>query len=126
MSQLLIIGAKTPLFSGFELRHIHFPLPSSTMKAVAVSSAYPAYSLKTADLTIAKLSDLTIYNIRRLFAAGHVSYQETLSRLNLMYFFNVEQGSDLMDFCKQASDENHKNRKSRIANVTIDRFPPDR
>lgn len=41
-----------------------------TMKAVAVaaSAEYPAYKLRTADVTCAALSDLTVYNIRRLFA----------------------------------------------------------
>ncbi len=39
------------------------------MKAVAVCTAYPAYSLKSADLTVGRLSELTVYNMRRLFAA---------------------------------------------------------
>ncbi len=39
-----------------------------TMKAVAVLGAYPAYELKEADLTCANLEELSIYNVRRLFA----------------------------------------------------------
>ena len=51
---------------------IFLPLPltgCSTMRSVALCSAYPAYKLKAADLTIARLSELTVYNMRRLFAA---------------------------------------------------------
>mmetsp|Transcript_20153 Transcript_20153/g.42751 ORF Transcript_20153/g.42751 Transcript_20153/m.42751 type:complete len:382 (+) Transcript_20153:168-1313(+) len=39
-----------------------------TMKAVAVLGAYPAYELKEADLTCSNLEELSIYNVRRLFA----------------------------------------------------------
>ncbi|GAX74726.1 hypothetical protein CEUSTIGMA_g2173.t1 [Chlamydomonas eustigma] len=69
-----------------------------TMKAVAVCSAYPAYNLKTADLTVPRLSELTVYNIRRLFAA---------------------QGTDFMEYCRQTSDDLNKNKKKRITNATI-------
>ena len=36
--------------------------------AVAVLGAYPAYELKEADLTCSNLEELSIYNVRRLFA----------------------------------------------------------
>ena len=39
------------------------------MKAVGVCSAYSSHNLKAADLTVSTLSDLKIYNMRRLFAA---------------------------------------------------------
>lgn len=42
---------------------------NSSMKAVAVASPqHPAYKLRSADVTVACLSDLTVYNVRRLFA----------------------------------------------------------
>lgn len=69
-----------------------------TMKAVAVCTAYPAYQLKQADLTVARLSDLTVYNMRRLFAS---------------------QGSEFMEYCKQVSNENNKAKKRRTINGTI-------
>mmetsp|Transcript_29317 Transcript_29317/g.64917 ORF Transcript_29317/g.64917 Transcript_29317/m.64917 type:complete len:374 (+) Transcript_29317:87-1208(+) len=69
-----------------------------TMKAVAVRSAYPAYSLKQADLTVTKLSDLTVYNIRRLFA---------------------QQGSEFMAQCKQRDDDSNNNKKKKITSATL-------
>merc|ERR1711924_535835 len=57
-----------------EVRRLH-QLPrhghaahNCTMKAVAVLGAYPAYELKEADLTCSNLEELSIYNVRRLFA----------------------------------------------------------
>ncbi len=39
-----------------------------TMKAVAVRSVHKAHQLKAADLTCASMSDLSVYNVRRLFS----------------------------------------------------------
>lgn len=39
-----------------------------TMKAVAVQGAHRHYQLQQADLTVSQLSELTVYNVRRLFA----------------------------------------------------------
>lgn len=39
-----------------------------TMKAVAVQGAFRTYQLQAADVTVSRLCDLTVYNIRRLFA----------------------------------------------------------
>jgi hypothetical protein len=45
---------------------------NATVKAVAVPGVYPAYELKTADLTTCGLGNLAVYNLRRLFANdGH-------------------------------------------------------
>lgn len=41
---------------------------NTTMKAVAVMGAHPVYRLQNADLTIATMSELSVVNIRRLFA----------------------------------------------------------
>lgn len=41
---------------------------NATMKAVAVMGAHPVYRLQNADLTIANMSELSVVNIRRLFA----------------------------------------------------------
>uniref|UniRef100_A0A7R9VMB4 Uncharacterized protein n=1 Tax=Chlamydomonas euryale TaxID=1486919 RepID=A0A7R9VMB4_9CHLO len=66
-----------------------------TMKAVAVCSARPAYSLKNADLTVGNLSELTVYNMRRLFAG---------------------QGTDLMDLHKERDQDSsgRNKRKNRV------------
>ncbi|MEW5307356.1 MAG: hypothetical protein WDW38_001257 [Sanguina aurantia] len=58
-----------------------------TMKAVAVCGLYPAYALKQADVTCGRLSELTVYNIRRLFA---------------------NQGSDFMSLELQTSNDKPK------------------
>jgi len=65
------------------------------MKAVAVCSARPAYSLKNADLTVGNLSELTVYNMRRLFAG---------------------QGTDLMDLHKERDQDSsgRNKRKNRV------------
>lgn len=39
-----------------------------TMKAVAVQGAHKGYQLQAADLTCSALSELSVYNVRRLFA----------------------------------------------------------
>jgi HAD superfamily hydrolase (TIGR01509 family) len=39
-----------------------------TMKAVAIQGFHPGYALKQADLTCSSLGDLSVYNVRRLFA----------------------------------------------------------
>ncbi len=43
-----------------------------TMKAIAVPGRFKAYQLTQADLTCPSLGELTVYNIRKLFAnRGH-------------------------------------------------------
>jgi hypothetical protein len=45
---------------------------NSSLRAVAVAGRHPGYRLGTADLTCGTLGDLTVYNLRRLFAnSGH-------------------------------------------------------
>ncbi|KAK9836404.1 hypothetical protein WJX84_001269 [Apatococcus fuscideae] len=39
-----------------------------TMKAVAIQGAHPAYRLKQADVTCSNMMELSVYNLRRLFA----------------------------------------------------------
>lgn len=39
-----------------------------TMKAVAVQGKHRCYELRQADLTCSSLADLSVYNLRRLFA----------------------------------------------------------
>ncbi|KAG2497495.1 hypothetical protein HYH03_004647 [Edaphochlamys debaryana] len=71
-----------------------------TMKAVAVaglSPEYPAYKLRSADVTVARLSDLTVYNLRRLFACA---------------------GDEFMDLRKQRSDDKPGNRR-RVASAMM-------
>ncbi|KAG2436004.1 hypothetical protein HYH02_011717 [Chlamydomonas schloesseri] len=70
-----------------------------TMKAVAVpvSPDYPAYKLRGADVTVARLSDLTVYNLRRLFANS---------------------GEEFMDLRKQRSDDKPANRR-RVASAML-------
>ncbi|EFJ47472.1 hypothetical protein VOLCADRAFT_61265 [Volvox carteri f. nagariensis] len=70
-----------------------------TMKAVAVaiSPDYPAYKLRTADVTVASLDQLTVYNLRRLFANA---------------------GDEFMDLRKQRSDDQPRN-KRRTANAML-------
>ena len=43
-------------------------MSDSNMQAVAVQGTHPAYKLGQADLTCSSLSELSVYNIRRLFA----------------------------------------------------------
>lgn len=54
------------------------------MRSVALCSAYPAYKLKAADLTISRLSELTVYNMRRLFAA-QVSTEHFIVILHIVF-----------------------------------------
>ena len=45
---------------------------NTSLRAVAVIGVHPQYRLGTADLTCGTLGELTVYNLRRLFAdAGH-------------------------------------------------------
>ncbi|GFR49687.1 hypothetical protein Agub_g11836, partial [Astrephomene gubernaculifera] len=49
-----------------------------TMKAVAVACSpdYPAYKLRSADVTVPSLQHLTVYNLRRLFAAAGEEFMD--------------------------------------------------
>ena len=38
------------------------------MQAVAIQGAHPAYRLKQADVTCSNMMELSVYNLRRLFA----------------------------------------------------------
>ncbi|KAI8469124.1 MAG: HAD-like domain-containing protein [Monoraphidium minutum] len=66
-----------------------------SMKAIGVQGPYRAYQLQTADLTCGSLGELTVYNIRRLFA---------------------NRGAEFMDVEKQADRQqwdSEKRRRSR-------------
>jgi len=79
-------------------------IPSNEcLQAVAVQGTHPAYKLGQADLTCSSLSELSVYNIRRLFAT---------------------RGSDFMDKKKGivASNLGGGGSRWRVANGTID--PP--
>lgn len=65
-----------------------------TMKVVAVQGSFTAYQLKQADVTCASLTELTVYNVRRLFA-------------NL--------GNEFMDLAKE--NDRQKPRTKRVANA---------
>ena len=62
-----------------------------SIKAVAVTGVHAGYQLRTADLTCGNLGELTVYNLRRLFA-------------------NV--GNELMDLRKATSDDKPRRRKA--------------
>uniref|UniRef100_A0A0E0KZ03 Haloacid dehalogenase-like hydrolase family protein n=1 Tax=Oryza punctata TaxID=4537 RepID=A0A0E0KZ03_ORYPU len=47
-----------------------------TMMAVALIGAHPAYELVQADLAIAKYSELSVINLRRLFAHKGISFMD--------------------------------------------------
>lgn len=49
---------------------------NATMKAVAVMGAHPVYRLHNADLTIATMNELSVVNIRRLFANKGVEFMD--------------------------------------------------
>lgn len=70
-----------------------------TMKSVAVSSWYPAYQLKQADLTCPRLETLTVYNVRRLFANS---------------------GDEFMDKHKNFCGDEMKKQKRSIRNALAD------
>eukprot|EP00891_Asterochloris_glomerata_P006619 jgi/Astpho2/6619/Aster-04985 len=72
-----------------------------TMKAVAVQGVNKGYQLKAADLTVGQLSELSVYNVRRLFANRG---SEFMSR----QLQHVRSGSGPV-------------RKARIANAVFDR-----
>jgi hypothetical protein len=81
------------------------------LQAVAVRSLHRTYQLKAADLTCTSMSDLSVYNMRRLFAM---------------------RGSEFMDVRKQgAGQQEHKQHGGRwkrfrtLRNATIER-PDDR
>ncbi|GAB4824176.1 hypothetical protein N2152v2_011222 [Parachlorella kessleri] len=68
-----------------------------TMKAVAIQGPLPGYQLKNADLTCSSLGELTVYNLRRLFA---------------------NRGAEFMDLRKQALGKRPPGR--RLRNATAD------
>lgn len=47
-----------------------------TMKAVAVVGSYPSYDLKEADVTCSNLTELSIYNVRRLFSMDGSNFMD--------------------------------------------------
>ncbi len=53
-----------------------------TMKAVAVQSPFKAYELKAADLTCASLAELSVYNVRRLFANVGAEFMDLMQQKN--------------------------------------------
>eukprot|EP00210_Caulerpa_lentillifera_P001737 g1667.t1 len=65
-----------------------------SMKTVALQGLYKGYQLKQADLTCASLDELTVYNLRRLFA---------------------NKGLEFMDHKKAKDVEGNKKRKNFIA-----------
>jgi hypothetical protein len=78
------------------------------LQAVAVARQHPVYKLRTADMTCMNLSDLAVYNVRRLFANS---------------------GEEFMDLRKQRanqSDNNNNNstgRRRRVANALMEPEP---
>eukprot|EP00879_Flechtneria_rotunda_P014666 GHRR01015326.1.p2 GENE.GHRR01015326.1~~GHRR01015326.1.p2 ORF type:complete len:126 (+),score=43.20 GHRR01015326.1:616-993(+) len=71
-----------------------------TFKAVAVQGMYRPRQLKAADITCSSLTELTVINMRRLFA---------------------NMGSEWMDLQKASSheDDNSSNRRRRITNAML-------
>jgi beta-phosphoglucomutase-like phosphatase (HAD superfamily) len=71
-----------------------------TMKVVAVQGAHKGYQLKAADLTCSNMTELTVYNIRRLFA---------------------NRGNEFMDLRFNYNGTGINNtRRQRIANAVVD------
>lgn len=64
---------------------------------MAKAPDYPAYKLRSADVTVASLDQLTVYNLRRLFANA---------------------GDEFMDLRKQRSDDRPRN-KRRVASAML-------
>lgn len=64
-----------------------------TMMAVALIGAHPAYHLRQADLAVAKFNELSVINLRRLFA---------------------HKGSNFMDMQKQVIEKTPPRRKLRV------------
>ena len=55
---------------------------ASVLQAVAVQGTYPAWKLRQADVTCSSLTELTVYNLRRLFANSgneHMDLQKQVS-----------------------------------------------
>lgn len=48
----------------------------ATIQAVAIQGAHKGYQLKQADLTLASLDEITVYNIRRLFAQRGAEFMD--------------------------------------------------
>lgn len=67
-----------------------------TMMAVALIGAHPAYHLRQADLAVAKYNELSIINLRRLFA---------------------HKGSNFMDMQKQVVEKTPPRRKLRVDTI---------
>lgn len=47
-----------------------------SMRAVAVMGVHPGYRLNTADLTVGNMSDLAVYNLRKLFANADSDFMQ--------------------------------------------------
>ena len=73
---------------------------------MAVARHHPVYKLRTADVTCMDLSDLAVYNVRRLFANS---------------------GEEFMDLRKQRAnmndDSNSNGRRRRVANALMEPEP---
>ena len=50
-------------------------------QAVAVQGTYPAWKLRQADVTCSSLSELTVYNLRRLFAYSGQEFMDTQKQI---------------------------------------------
>lgn len=64
-----------------------------SMRAAAVAGKHPAYALAAADVTVASLADLSVVNVRRLFA---------------------DAGTQRMDLCKQEARAEGRSRPRRV------------
>lgn len=69
------------------------------LQAVAVQGAHKAYHLQAADLTCSAMSELSVYNVRRLFA---------------------NKGYEAMDLRQHIVGNTNNPRKRRIGNAVID------
>ena len=49
---------------------------NASMKAVALTSLHPAWEFGAADLTVASFSDLSVVNVRRLFALDGLAWMD--------------------------------------------------
>ena len=67
------------------------------LQAVGIRGAHKGYQLKQADLTCSSVSDLTVYNVRRLFA---------------------NKGNEFMDHCPKFKGPGGSGR--RVLNATLE------
>ena len=71
----------------------------NALQAVAVQGAHKGYHLQAADLTCSAMTELSVYNVRRLFA---------------------NRGYEAMDLSKHIVGNSNNRRKRRIGNAVID------